>query len=75
MSDKNIYIVQFGAGTNINLLPLAAGQLVSRLKLEKELLSKYNLCEILFKRPDSTEAFASELKNVSVLFTTAPKMS
>ena len=38
MSTKNIYIVQFGTGTTINLLPLAAGLLVARLKQEEELL-------------------------------------
>ena len=49
MGKKNIYIVQFGTGTTINLLPLAAGQMVARLKQEKELLNKYNLCEIILK--------------------------
>ena len=33
---KNIYIAQFETGSSINLLPLAAGQLSSRLKLEDE---------------------------------------
>lgn len=41
MAKKNIYVVQFETGTNINLLPLAAGQLVAKLKEEKELFEKW----------------------------------
>ena len=66
MSKKNIYMVQFGTGTNVNLLPLAAGQLVSRLKQETELLEKYNLCEIIFRRQDPKE-FASKIEDVFVI--------
>lgn len=66
MSKKNIYMVQFGTGTNVNLLPLAAGQLVSRLKQETELLKKYNLCEIIFRRQDPKEV-ASKIEDVFVI--------
>jgi len=38
MSKPTIYLAQFGTGTNINLLPLAAGQLAARLKEEKQFL-------------------------------------
>jgi radical SAM superfamily enzyme YgiQ (UPF0313 family) len=67
MSKKNIYLVQFGTGTNINLLPLAAGQLVARLKLEKELLKEYDLQEIIFKRPKNLENLISKLEDVSII--------
>jgi radical SAM superfamily enzyme YgiQ (UPF0313 family) len=50
MSLKNIYMVQFGTGSNINLLPLAAGQIVARLKQEKELLKDFACQEIVFRR-------------------------
>lgn len=66
MSKKNIYVVQFGTGTNINLLPLAAGQLVSRFKQETEFLKKYNLCEIVFRRQTPTE-FISKIEEVFVI--------
>ena len=66
MSKKNIYVVQFGTGTNINLLPLAAGQLVSRLKQETEFLKKYNLCEIVFRRQTPAE-FISNIEDVFVI--------
>ena len=67
MNKKNIYIVQFGTGANINLLPLAAGQLASRLKRENELLQEYNLCEIVFKRPDSPAEPVSHMENACVV--------
>lgn len=59
-------MVQFGTGSNINLLPLATGQLVSRLKQDTNLMKEYNLCEIVFRRQDPEE-FASKLENVSVI--------
>ena len=52
MNKKSIYIVQFGTGSKINLLPLAAGQLISRLKMEKEFIKNYNIEEIIFKKED-----------------------
>lgn len=64
---KNIYMVQFGTGANINLLPLACGQLVARLKQEKELLRKCNLCGIVFRRPRSPQELVSEMENVFII--------
>jgi len=65
-SKKNIYLVQYGTGTNVNLLPLAAGQLFSRLRQETELLKRYNLCEISFRRQDPKE-FVSKINDVFVI--------
>ena len=56
-------MVQFGTGTNLNLMPLAAGQMVSRLKQESELLKKHNLSEIIFRRGDPKE-LVSKMKDV-----------
>src|SRR3989304_8357297 len=64
--NKNIYVVQFGTGTTINLLPLAAGQLVARLKQEKELLREYSLCEIIFRRPEDPKELVSKMENVFI---------
>ncbi|GBD95701.1 MAG TPA: radical SAM protein [Nitrospirae bacterium] len=64
---KGIYIAQFGTGSTINLLPLAAGLLVSRLKEEKEFLKKYHLGEIIFQRPDNPEEFVASLREVFVM--------
>ena len=63
---ENIYLVQYGTGTNVNLLPLAAGQLFSRLRQETGLLQKYNLCEIVFRRLDPKE-FVSKINDVFVI--------
>lgn len=65
MVKKEIIVAQIGTGSNVNLLPLAAGQLVSRLKIEKELLEEYDLKEILFKREDPKEV-VSRMKDVYV---------
>lgn len=67
MSKKNIYVVQFGTGTTINLLPLAAGQLVARLKQEKELLQKCGLQEIVFRRPEDPKELVSGMEDVFVM--------
>lgn len=64
MKKENIYIVQFGTGSNLDLLPLAAGQLVSRLRLEKEFLKDYHLGEILFKRTDDPERLVKDLGDI-----------
>lgn len=61
---KNIYVAQFGTGTNLNLLPLAAGQLVSRLKLEKEFLKKYHLGEIIHRRTNDPEGLVDSLGDI-----------
>ena len=66
MRGKNIYIAQFGSGTSINLLPLAAGQLFSRLKADPLVAREFSLQEILFHRPDDPSAFADELQDVAV---------
>ncbi len=63
---NNIYIAQFGTGSNINLLPLAAGQLYSRLRCDQELLGSYNLAEIIFRR-ENPEVLASRLEHVAVI--------
>lgn len=64
MKKQNIYIVQFGSGASINLLPLAAGQLYSRLKIDNKINRQYNLPEIIFQRPQKSETFATQLSNV-----------
>ena len=46
---KKIYLAQFGTGSSVNLLPLAAGQLVSRLKKEKDFLEE-KIQKSLFQR-------------------------
>ncbi|WP_277057348.1 B12-binding domain-containing radical SAM protein [Trichlorobacter lovleyi] len=68
MKDVNnsIYIVQFGTGATINLLPLAAGQLVSRLRQEQELLQHYVLKKIVFKRGEAEE-IVRQFKGVAII--------
>ncbi|MEI6212828.1 MAG: radical SAM protein [Desulfuromonadales bacterium] len=63
---KNIYIAQFGTGSNINLLPLAAGQLYSSVRCKQELYNNFNLCEIIFKR-ENPEELALRLEHVAVI--------
>ena len=67
--NRNIYVVQFGTGTTINLLPLAAGQLAARLKQEKEFLAKHNLnlCEIVFRRPEDPKEVVSKMVNAFIV--------
>jgi len=65
MQKGNIYLVQLGTGSKINLLPLAAGQLVSRLKLEKDLLEEHPLKEIIFRR-ENPEKIVAEMEDVFV---------
>lgn len=67
--NKNIYVVQFGTGTTINLLPLAAGQLVARLKQENEFMAEYNLnlCEIIFSRPENPEEIVSKMESAFIV--------
>jgi radical SAM superfamily enzyme YgiQ (UPF0313 family) len=67
MKQKSIYVAQFGTGTNINLLPLGAGQLYSRLRQEKELCEKFSLREIEYGRPADPEAWARSLDDVGVI--------
>lgn len=67
MSKPTIYLAQFGTGTNINLLPLAAGQLAARLKEETELLEKYELGEIIFRRPANPKELVAKLKDVFII--------
>lgn len=64
MSKKKIYVVQYGTGSNLDLLPLAAGLLVSRLKLETEFLKKYDIGEIIFGRPDDPAALVESLGDI-----------
>ncbi|MAF95191.1 MAG: hypothetical protein CMM60_05510 [Rhodospirillaceae bacterium] len=64
MSKKTIYLVQFGTGTSLNLIPLASGQLIARLKQEEDLLEKYNLSEIIHQRPKDPESFVNSLDDV-----------
>lgn len=65
MNKKNIYVAQFETGSNINLLPLAAGQLVSRLKTEEEIIDNYNINEIIFRR-ENPKNIVSRMDEVSV---------
>ena len=65
-SKKNIYVIQLGTGSNVNLLPLAAGQLVSRLKMEREVLNKNKINKIIFKKEDPVK-IVSRMSNVSVV--------
>ncbi len=67
MAKQKIYIVQFGTGASINLLPLAAGQLYSRLRIDEVLSDRFDLPEIIFRRPHDFEAFAAELDDVFVI--------
>ena len=67
MTKQRIYIVQFGTGASINLLPLAAGQLYSRLRMDAVIAERFELPEIIFRRPEDPRAFAAELENVWVI--------
>ena len=67
MNKQSIYIAQFGTGTNINLLPLGAGQLYSRLKQDNKLCDKFELGEIIFRRPEDPAAWADQLSDVFVI--------
>lgn len=64
MSKQKIYVVQFGTGASINLLPLAAGQLYSKLRADEFLADRFDLPEIIFRRPRDPSVFASELEHV-----------
>jgi len=66
LNNPSIYIVQFGTGTPVNLLPLAAGQLVARLRQENELLQHYTLKEIVFRRGEPS-VIARQLEQVSII--------
>lgn len=64
MSKQKIYVVQFGTGASINLLPLAAGQLYSRLRIDEVLADRFDLPEIVFRRPHDPCEFAAQLDDV-----------
>lgn len=66
-SKKNIYVVQFGTGANINLLPLAAGQLYSSIKHDHVLMEHCNLSEIICTRPKDIDQLASSFKDVLIV--------
>ncbi len=67
MARQKIYVVQFGTGSKINLLPLAAGLLYSRLRVDEFIADRFDLPEIIFRRFGDLRAFASELGDVSVI--------
>jgi len=67
MTKPRIYVVQFGTGASINLLPLAAGQLYSRLMADDVIPNEFDLPEIIFRRPRDPAEFASQLENVYVI--------
>ncbi|HSV98609.1 MAG TPA: radical SAM protein [Sedimentisphaerales bacterium] len=67
MTKPRIYVVQFGTGASINLLPLAAGQLCSRLLADEVIADRFDLPEIIFRRPRDPGEFASQLQDVSVI--------
>lgn len=62
---EQVYIIQFGTGANINLLPLAAGQLYSRCQSDPEFTERYRLPDIVFRREEPATA-ASRLERVAV---------
>ena len=66
MGKKSIYIAQLGTGSNINLLPLAAGQIKARLKQNTNILRDYNIGEIIFRREDPQDIVA-RMDNVAVI--------
>jgi hypothetical protein len=67
MMKPKIYVVQFGTGASINLLPLAAGQLYSRLLADDVIPNQFDLPEIIFRRPRDSAEFASQLQDVAVI--------
>lgn len=67
MTRQRIYVVQFGTGASINLLPLAAGQLYSRLLVDEVIPNAFDLPEIIFRRPRNPAEFASQLQDVAVI--------
>jgi radical SAM superfamily enzyme YgiQ (UPF0313 family) len=67
MMKPKIYVVQFGTGASINLLPLAAGQLYSRLQGDDVIPKQFDLPEIIFRRPRDPGEFASQLQDVAVI--------
>jgi len=67
MTRQRIYVVQFGTGASINLLPLAAGQLYSRLLVDDVIPNAFDLPEIIFRRPRNPAEFASQLQDVAVI--------
>ncbi len=62
---KSIYVAQFGTGGNMDLLPLSAGYLLSRLKKEKDITEKYHTENILFKR-ENPKKLVSKMNDVHV---------
>lgn len=66
MSNNTIYIFQFGTGTTINLLPLAAGQLYASLNSAPDIMEHYQLAEIIFRR-DDPELIAAGLERAAVI--------
>lgn len=61
-----IYITQFGTGTTINLLPLAAGQLQASLRSAPDIVERFELPEIIFRR-DNPDVVAAGLKRVALI--------
>lgn len=66
MQKNNIYISQFGTGTTINLLPLAAGQLYANIKQTPDIMEQYQLPEIIYRR-DDPEVIAAGFERVAVI--------
>lgn len=65
--NKRIYVIQFNSGSVINLLPLAAGQLISRLKQEEIIRDHCQIEEIVFRRPVIISDFVKNLKDPIVV--------
>jgi len=67
ITKQRVYVVQFGTGSEVNLLPLAGGLLHSRLRADAFVSSRFDLPEIVYHRPRDLQAFAAELEDVSVI--------
>ncbi len=67
MRNRNVYLVQFGSGTSINLLPLAAGMLYSRARRDALIQRSLRLQEIVFLRPDNPYDLIARFQDVAVV--------
>ncbi len=63
---RKIYVAQLGSGSNINLLPLSAGVLVSSLSAQEDIREEYAVQEILFQREDP-QKIVSRLEDPAII--------
>lgn len=66
MSKSGIYLVQFGTGSNINLLPLAAGQLAAKIKSVPAIMENSFIGKLIVRR-DEPAVIAENLENPSII--------